>query len=667
MTHMFLNARLIRTEVTTLIGLMMRAPIDFRLPTPEVVSGYIESSDALLGELHQTMVDSYRNKFPLEGVETPEVDPLQSKEALREVIFYSGESAYPSQFRDLAPEKYRADAAWLLQHKGVDLEVGRAVCRRVIEVLNKRLTETLINLSSKPTPEWTILPGFSFSCREIADLTNHPIERVRSFVEAFTLPEGEYNTTFTSLNSFNCAYAYPFVRRGPDKFFLLQYFGMTESFYDTPFYWMCDDESYRSTAFRHRGEFTEDFAAERLTHVFGDTRVFRNVEIIKSRGEIVGEIDALVLFGDRAIVLQAKSKKLTLEARKGNDRLLRKDFKAAVQDSVDQALNCARFLGDSSLTLRNRDGQPILLAERPHTIFPVAVVADHYPGLAFQTRQFLHVHSTETILTPLVLDVFTLDAIAEMLASPLRFLSYLNLRARFAEKFFANHETTLLSYHLRYNLWRAPDVDLVHVGDDVSTPLDIAMAVRREGVPGAATPDGILTMFIDTPLARLLEEIEDQPLPATIDLGLQLLELRGKTIEALNGSLNEVLARTAADGDLHDVTTVLDDTATGLTIHCSRLPDREAEEWLRDHCRKRKYIHRVDTWFGIALHPDGTLQLAVKLTGPRRFAHDMGAMPPTHAEHVGAGQKVGRNARCPCGSGKKYKRCCLGRWGTTPT
>jgi len=23
-------------------------------------------------------------------------------------------------------------------------------------------------------------------------------------------------------------------------------------------------------------------------------------------------------------------------------------------------------------------------------------------------------------------------------------------------------------------------------------------------------------------------------------------------------------------------------------------------------------------------------------------------------------RKIGRNARCPCGSGKKYKKCCLG-------
>jgi len=30
-----------------------------------------------------------------------------------------------------------------------------------------------------------------------------------------------------------------------------------------------------------------------------------------------------------------------------------------------------------------------------------------------------------------------------------------------------------------------------------------------------------------------------------------------------------------------------------------------------------------------------------------------------HASFLGASRKVGRNDPCPCGSGKKYKKCCL--------
>ena len=160
--------------------------------------------------------------------------------------------------------------------------------------------ETLQSLKDKPTVEWTMLPGFVFSCDELVAHTMQPAKSVRAVVEAFTVPEGERNATFTSLHAFNAAYTYPFIRRGPDEFLLLQYYGIAEALYETPFYWMCADEAYAPTALRHRGDFSEAFAAERLTRVFGSDRVFQNVEILKSKGETLGEIDILVLFGDRA-------------------------------------------------------------------------------------------------------------------------------------------------------------------------------------------------------------------------------------------------------------------------------------------------------------------------------------------------------------------------------
>ena len=361
-----------------------------------------------------------------------------------------------------------------------------------------------------------------FSCDEIASRLNKPIADVRSFVEAFTLPDNERNTQFDSLNAFNVAYAYPFIRKNSDEFVLFQYYGVSEAFYETPFYWMCADASYADDAFRHRGNFTEGFAAERLSHVFGSNRVFKNVEIVKAKGEVLGEIDVLVTFGNQAVVLQAKSKKLTLEARKGNDHVLHKDFTKAVQDAVDQSFACASLLADPSVSLRCRDGRTVAICDPPRTVFPVTILADHYPALAFQARHLLEVKSTERIVLPLVTDVFALDAMTEMLASPLRLLSYLSCRARYSEKLLGRHEHMLLSYHLKRNLWVDDDVDVMHIGDDISRALDLAMAVRRDGIPGAGTPDGILTRFEGTPFARIIEEIEDKPEAVATDLGFML-------------------------------------------------------------------------------------------------------------------------------------------------
>ena len=93
----------------------------------------------------------------------------------------------------------------------------------------------------------------------------------------------------------------------------------------------------------HRGAFAEQFSALRLRAVFGQDNVHTNVNLFKGK-DVAGEADVLVVFGDRLIIIQAKAKKLTLEARKGNDGQLKSDFAAAIQQSYDQGWICANII-----------------------------------------------------------------------------------------------------------------------------------------------------------------------------------------------------------------------------------------------------------------------------------------------------------------------------------
>ena len=632
---------LIRTEITTLIGLMMRGPIDFAAPEPQTLSGYLERSEQLLAELHQAMLQPAMGILRTQGNRPADVNPFSSGQFLREAIFYGAESAYPFQYCDLAPRKYEGDARWLVTNRGLDLEVGRQLCRGIGEVLGERLLATADSLRDRPPAEWTILPGFMFSCEELAGRTGSSVGVVRAFLDAFTLPATERNKGFTSIGEFNSAYTYPLIRKNSSEYLLFQYFGMVEALYDVPFYWMNEDKEYSSTASVHRGNFVETFAAERLSAVFGKHRVYRNVEIKKSKSHTLAEIDVLVIFGDRVIVVQAKSKRLTLLARKGNDRALQQDFKGAVQDGVDQCMKCAKLLTDTSVVLQTRSGGPLELRARPRSVFPIALVADHYPALAFQARQFLTVEATEGIAAPIVIDVFALDSITEMLESPLRLLSYIDFRARFGDKLTANHENMLLSYHLSRNLWLGSHINLLWVQDEVSGGLDAAMYVRREGLPGAATPEGILTKFRGTWFGRIVREIENVADRSAIALGLLLLELSEETIEKLNGYVKEVLGRTVADGALHDVSIFISGASTGLTVHSSTLQAGESARRLASHCSLRKYRQRADRWFGVAVRQDGALTLVVEVTGEWEENVEMErvieGLPLRAAEEIGDG------------------------------
>lgn len=93
MAPLFSKSRLIRTEVTTLIGLMMRAPIDFFLPSQQTISDYIERSEALLEELHRVLARAFTTFLTPDNVADPNLNPFKSGDVLREAIFYGGESA----------------------------------------------------------------------------------------------------------------------------------------------------------------------------------------------------------------------------------------------------------------------------------------------------------------------------------------------------------------------------------------------------------------------------------------------------------------------------------------------------------------------------------------------------------------------------------------------
>jgi len=60
---LFSPNRLIRTEISTLIGLMARGAIDLTLPSPTQLQAQLENSERLLKELHNAMMQPFVEHF----------------------------------------------------------------------------------------------------------------------------------------------------------------------------------------------------------------------------------------------------------------------------------------------------------------------------------------------------------------------------------------------------------------------------------------------------------------------------------------------------------------------------------------------------------------------------------------------------------------------------
>ena len=142
-SKLFSAERLIRTEISTLIGLMLRAPRDLTLPEPKTFEAYIVRTEALLEELHhalrQPMLAELQTE-PTDPATTENVDLFANAAVMREPIFYGGKSAYGSQYTDFAVQRYARDADWLRTNKGFSPEEGKKVAAAINSLLNAKIS-----------------------------------------------------------------------------------------------------------------------------------------------------------------------------------------------------------------------------------------------------------------------------------------------------------------------------------------------------------------------------------------------------------------------------------------------------------------------------------------------------------------------------------------------
>jgi hypothetical protein len=137
-------------------------------------------------------------------------------------------------------------------------------------------------------------------------------------------------------------------------------------------------------------------------------------------------------------------------------------------------------------------------------------------------------------------------------------------------------------------------------------------------------------------------------------------------------NLSNVIDRMAQQSDIdschHDLTMPMGETGEGLTIHCNTHPISVAGPRLEKHCLLRKYKARAVRWYGIFIASDASLRFGINFefaweSDPKMEnilrAHPRSGLSVDMRMPDGRGRKIGRNAACPCGSGRKFKKCCL--------
>ncbi|ECY1197547.1 zinc chelation protein SecC, partial [Salmonella enterica] len=374
---------------------------------------------------------------------------------IKESVFYAAESAYDFQYLDMANEKYALDDSWFREVMGFSCNDLISIGKCVDSIISKQIVDYLNSGLGLYSDE--LLKAYHIPTDIIANETGLNELKVKSIINLFTSTENS-NERFREVSEFNVYNAKPIVCKD-DRYYCFTPYSLSQSIYETPFFWMNDDREYKHVAAEHRGQFVENYVYNKMLGVFGKENVFKNVFIVNNRNETLGEIDVLVSFSDAVIIYQAKSKKLTIEARKGNNNAIQKDFQGAIQDAYEQGVSCAQLI-ISGGNLAEQNFKPLILDSQVSRCYIVPIISEHYPALSFQVHQYLKTTNTDNIYPPFVMDVFLLDVLTEFLRTPLYFLSYIDRRTTYNNKVFSSHELTVFSLHLKQNLWIDDECDM---------------------------------------------------------------------------------------------------------------------------------------------------------------------------------------------------------------
>jgi len=650
--------RLGMREASLLLGFLIKKKIDFTYPdSPDDFIQMKKDTYKLLAELHSTFMASYETNLDLkEKTNQDSNEDLSFKsatskmfckgETIIEPIFYSGSGAYEFQYENFSHKKYKYDSIWLKQNREFEIDSTNKIVNRICEILNikaKRvdlfhLKETAdeiidcIEYENKEEEKEDALIMLSimqfiklFSDDEVnqdnfeehinskeswTNFYNGLIDlfivekndfdgyiETESYLRNFSFVNtGGLNSQFKGIGDFNIINATPIINIGENKYIVPISYLLYEAAYESPYYWMCKDESYKDELAENRGKVGEEMTYDFLCKIFGKDRTFKSVKIISSK-EDKTDIDVLCILGNKALCIQVKSKKLTEKSRKGIDENLRDDFYKTVQYAYSkQGLVTRVNIIERKAKFKNENNEDIYLSESIDEVYIICLTTENYPTLALQA--YLMLEKETHMPYPLAITIFDLEILTHYLNDPYNFLHYVRQRVTNIDYFRADEERIYLGYYLLNGFRVSNKKSINYITEDFGQLIDRNFFPINAGKVVSNEGDKIASLWKNNYFEDILSDIKLMKIPQITDIIFHLLGLRNDTKDNIAFHVENTIKNSIEKQIDQDFSIVSENV--GITFIST---SNYSREYLKDKviafCTIKKYSCKLKYWIGL--------------------------------------------------------------------
>jgi hypothetical protein len=304
---------------------------------------------------------------------------------------------------------------------------------------------------------------------------------------------------------------------------------------------------------KRRGQWLERKAAERIAAALAPDEIYFEVDLFPiGGGEQVGELDALLRYGDTVIVIEAKSATQRTSARRGGEALI-DHLHATVTKAAEQAALAQRALrGEEPIEMRTNAGAPLTLGAKVREVHPIVVTLDDLSGVAPVLWELTGTSVMPSNVTiPWVVTWYELDLVCDLVQWPAQLVHFLRRRSRMNEigRLHAAEELDWWMLYFNQGLYFEEDENLR--GDQQvrylsqTDELD-AWVLWKTGSRTTAAPKP--KQDLDAETERLLDFLSDVRPPGWIPAGCAVLDMSGATRERMHTEVAEARKRAAARG-----------------------------------------------------------------------------------------------------------------------
>lgn len=417
-----------------------------------------------------------------------------------------------------------------------------------------------------------------------------------------------------------------------------------------------------------------------LKRLFPATAVIRNAcfpDPDHPDGET--EADVVVIWWPFLIVVDAKGKRIAPEALRGSRSKLKQTIGKNIQDAFIQSRRVVRVLErDGKIRFKEKATGRVVEVEKNslRRVMPISVTLQNLSGIATQLALTKRLDLFKGNIYPWSVSIDDFDVITRFSGSPDVFLHYIERRTAQQSIDVSLHgdELDIFGQYLDNRLHPSLYEGRKEIVGHPSGANMIAFNGGDEGFEpfymaewnGESPPSATVGLKVPPQIQSLLSELRNRSDDGARWIAFALLGLSHAALVRLASAIEDLKANLAEGQRILRITMREGDIVINVLAHRGL---SEADFFKNVTVRSRMEHYRLRPRATVTIgidQRDSTkpFEVAQWLEGPwehepvieQMLAEDRDL--PRTVRMTGSRKKIGRNDACPCGSGRKFKRCC---------